>query len=497
MMYSVAFVGKVNVGKSSLFNSLCRKQKALVSSIPGVTRDILKTTLRLKNGEEVRLIDTAGFRPSLQENELFPNSLPTEKNLIRERAKLEANVASKLDHDIKSIDILMVTFDISDITAQDHILLRKLRKLGKPMIPVFNKADSVFDEAMVSNEVKSLGIEYPIFTSALRGFGLSLLLDKLQEVSERIKEKKSPPKISDETEDGAGSMQEAEAVCLIGRPNAGKSSLFNALCKEQIALVSKIPGTTRDALESIIKVPNFSAFNRGSSHAALPLKLIDTAGLRRRAATLHSVKKRSTLLREDAEIEILSVKRALMALRHSMVSLLLIDASEGIRDQDKKIMQRAVDERSSLIVVFSKFDLVDIRWKEYLKEKQFGLPLLEKFLTLKISTRKNTGIKALLKAVSKALVLRQSEISTVELNKALKLALETHAPPVLVRQAHRKVFQVYYGVQIRKNPPLIKLFVNKKLKNSHIYNTYLTRFLKKYFDLNQVPLRLIFEEKQK
>jgi GTPase len=434
--YIVAIVGRPNVGKSTLFNRLTRTRRALVHDLPGVTRDRLYG--RVEADDRVfTLVDTGGFDPPADQD--FADEVHTQIELALAEADL----------------VLCLADGRAGLSPLDKEVAKKLRRTQKPVIWAVNKVDSYKQEEAAS-DFYALGAERLHFISAAHGYGVRGLMEELVELL--------PPE--DEPEE-AGT--EAIRVALVGRPNVGKSSLLNALTGQPRVVVSNVPGTTRDAVDTPLTVG-------GRDYV-----LIDTAGIRRQGKVKRGLEKAG-------------VFRSLRAVQRAHVAAVLIDASEGITDQDLKLSGHVLDSHRALVMVVNKWDLLkgNTHRQEQLKNE---LEVARRFAPwsplLFMSVKTGKGVDKLLPMVNRLWTEYNKRLATGPLNQALENITEHHTPPLV----KGKRVKFYYASQVATRPPTVVLFVNDPKRVHFSYRRYLNNELRKVLGLSVAPLRLILRQR--
>jgi GTP-binding protein len=433
----VAIVGRPNVGKSTFFNQVTRSRDALVDDFPGVTRDRHYGEARW-NDIGFTLIDTGGF---------------TQGDDFSQRIRHQVRYA------IDDADALILMLDGKEgISPFDRDMLDILRKIDKPVFYAVNKIDGAEQEVHLY-DFYSLGIEklYPV--SAEHRYGLTDLLDDLIAAL---------PCVDEERPDDAA--EEVIKLAVVGRPNVGKSSLINRLLGEERLLVSEIPGTTRDAVDSICRVNEKSYL------------LIDTAGIRRKGKVF-------------AKIEKFSVIKALRSLDRCDVALIVLDAHEGITDQDATVAGYAYERGCGCILLLNKWDLLT-KDKAVAKTYFEQLRAQTKFLTfapvLTISAHTGLRIAKIFKLADEIYAQYGQRIGTGQLNKILGTAIDRNAPSL-----HRgKRIKFYYATQVSAKPPMIVCFVNYPEGVHFSYRRYLINQIREQARLDKIPIRLIFRRRE-
>ncbi len=446
----VAVVGRPNVGKSRLFNRLCRRRIAIVHDQPGVTRDVMTADV----DGHVTLMDTGGIG---MEPEMTPRAL---------QAATEEQVAFS----VQAADLILFVVDgMEGCTPLDEILADRLRVYGKELIIVANKVDTPAHEDRLG-EFFQLGLGDPIAVSAEHGIGI----DELWAAIERVV---GPPSEKSDTE----KPEKRIPICFVGRPNVGKSSICNRLLKAERMIVSDIPGTTRDAV-------GFDLDYDAGSGEPLRFRLYDTAGLRAGA-------------KQSSSVEYFSGLRSRHAMEKSEIVFLVLDALEGVTKLDKRIAGEAMEFGVGLIVVVNKWDYALEKFrrdplpgyddeeafrKAFAKALRKELFFLPKSPVLFVSAKRGHGIDEVLKEASLLHDRLEQKLSTARINQALHDLIERN-PPRLIAS---KRFKVYYGVQVSNHPLRIRLYCNSTERLEDGYRRYLESGLEAVFDLRGCPIRI-------
>ncbi|MBC8075154.1 MAG: ribosome biogenesis GTPase Der [Chloroflexales bacterium] len=435
----VAIVGRPNVGKSSLFNRLVGERRSIVEDIPGTTRDRLYGTTDW-NGREFIVIDTAGL---LFEEE--DNSLPLAEIARRTHEQAEAAIA---EADV----VLLVVDTIDGLTTADSDVAEVLRLTSKPVILGANKADNQ-ERTFNAVEFYSLNLGEPTAFSAYHGIGTGDLLDRIVEAL--------PPGPDDEEDDSD------LKITIAGRPNVGKSSLLNRLLGQERSVVSAVPGTTRDSIDTEILVDGQK------------VTLIDTAGIRRRGKIEHG-------------IERYSVIRALKAIERSDVVLLLVDAEEGVTAQDTHIAGMALEEKKSIAVLVNKWDALEKdndTFYAFTRHVKQAFHFLDYAPLLFISAKSGQRVDEVLPLAFRINEDRHLRIPTSELNDLLRAAVRAHPPTATKKGAHLRLF---YITQPQANPPVFLVFANDADLVHWGYGRYLENMLRERYGFLGTPLTIVF-----
>ncbi len=447
---TVALIGRPNVGKSTLFNRITKSRDALVDPTPGLTRDIRKTTVSW-NDFIFDLVDTGGLDP------------PDSKDPI---GKI---VHSKSVEALRQSDLLLFLVDAKQgLTPSDMEIYQLCLRNQIPYMVVVNKVDSPSQEADC-NEFFSLGIDkfYPI--SAEHGRGVKGLLD---EIVAHFKKHGFETAPLHEMEPEEETEPFHIKVALIGRPNAGKSSLLNRLAGQQRMIVTDIPGTTRDAIDTLLQRPGHP-----------DIVLTDTAGIRRKS-------------RVRDKIEKFSVLKALEAIKKCDIALVVLDASEGVTDQDKKLIGYTEEFSKACITIFNKWDLVQ-KDPKLIKLRTEELRLAKRFVPysphLNISALTGKRVDRILPLVEDIFSQLNTRINTGKANQLLNQALSVRTPPI-AKGHHLKL---YYTTQVSVNPPSFLIFANYPDYIPDHYKRFLVNQFRERLELEHVPIRIFFRKRER
>jgi len=432
----VAIVGRPNVGKSTLFNKIAGTRIAIVEDTPGVTRDRIYADADW-NGEKFTLVDTGGIEPH-------------SKDIIFSQMRAQAELA------IDMADVIMFMVNVRDgLTANDKDVAAILQKSGKPIILVCNKVDSPGQPPMEIYEFYNLGLGEPFAVSSVHGLGVGDLLDEVVASLPEMKE-------LDEEED-------IIKIAVIGKPNVGKSSLVNKILGENRAIVSEIAGTTRDAIDS--------EFERNNQKYVI----IDTAGMRKRGKI-------------DEDIERFSVVRALAAVDRSDVCLIMINAEDGVTEQDTKVAGYAHEQGKACVIAVNKWDLIEKdnhTFGEYKKRVMEGLAYMTYAPIVFISALTGQRVEQMFDIINSAVAENSKRISTGILNDCIADAVAMVQPP----SDKGKRLKIYYATQAGVKPPTFVLFVNRVQLAHFSYIRYLENRLRDTFGFEGTPIRFSIREK--
>lgn len=433
---TVAIVGRPNVGKSTFFNYIIGQRLSIVEDKPGVTRDRVYAETSWR-GREFTVIDTGGIEVGSED-------------FITAEIANQANIAIHL------ADVILFLTDIKQgVTQVDNEIAMMLKKANKPVILVCNKADNYGKTSDDIYEFYNLGLGDPYPLSATNAIGIGDILDAIYEIF---------PK-----EESNAEEEETIKVAIIGKPNVGKSSLVNKILGEERVIVSNIAGTTRDAIDSSFE-------NEFGKYV-----FIDTAGIRRKSKV------------EEA-IEKFSVMRTLLAIERSDVCLMMIDATEGVTDQDAKIAGEAHEAGKGIILVINKWDAVE---KDTYTIEQFKKDVYNKlsYLTyapiLFISAKTGQRVNKLYETINQVASQNALRVTTGMLNQVLNEAIAIVQPPT----DKGKRLKIYYMTQATTKPPTFVVFVNSKELFHFSYERYLINQLRKEFGLIGTPIRMIIRQK--
>lgn len=426
----VAIVGRPNVGKSTLFNRLVGERIAIVEDAPGTTRDRQYADIEWA-GRLFTLVDTGG--------------------LVLAADGLIARVREQVEMAIAEADLIMLVTDITTgVIPADEEIAEMLRRTHKPVILVANKADNLKRELNI-HEFYALGLGEPVPVSAIRGLSTGDLLDR---VLARL------PEISEEEE------PTALHLAIVGRPNVGKSLLVNRILGQERVIVSEEPGTTRDAVDTPI------------NYQGQRIVLIDTAGIRRRGQIKPGVEKYSVL-------------RAIRAIGRADVALLMIDATEGVTEQDQHLAGYILDQAKPAVVLVNKWDLVEKdsptlhRFEEHVSRELKFIPYVP---ILFISALTGQRVGTILPTALRVYQQQQVRLSTSEINAIIREALARHSPPTKAG----KRLRIYYGTQVDTAPPTFVLFVNDERLVHFSYKRYLENQIRERYKFEGSPIRLVF-----
>jgi len=463
----VAVAGRPNVGKSTFFNRMIGERVAVVEDLPGTTRDRIYGDADW-NGREFTLIDTGGL-------ELGSDIPVGQVGLTGQPGDIMKHVKAQAELAIEEADVIVFMVDArSGITAADEEVADLLRRTEKPVILAANKADNAA-RRLDAVEFYSLGLGEPIVISSIQGTGTGDLLDVIVEAL--------PPE-DEETEDEDD--EDVSRIAIVGRPNVGKSSLLNAILGTERSIVSEVPGTTRDAIDTELLYKDRK------------LVLIDTAGIRRRGKV-------------GPGIEKFSVLRSERAIERSDVALLLIDASEGLAAQDTHIAGEILEKAKGVVVVVNKWDMAQEQQRaerrgEYTDPKAEiesaeayrriiaeGLKFIPFAPIVFASAKTGYHVQSLLDTVLNVTDMRYLRVPTARLNEVVQDAVRHHNPTVV----RGKILKIYYATQTQVNPPTFVFFVNDTQAVHFSYERYLENKIREAFSFKGTAIRLFFKPRPK
>lgn len=429
----VAIVGRPNVGKSTFFNRIVGQRISIVEDTPGVTRDRLYADAEWC-GHSFTLIDTGGLE-------------------IKSEDVMWSHIRAQAQIAVETADVIVFMLDgKTGLTHEDYEVAAYLRKSRKPILLVVNKLDN--NEQHLLYDFYELGLGEPIGISAGQAKGLGDVLDEIVKLTGKY-----------ETEE----KEEALKIAVVGKPNAGKSSLVNKLLGYDRVIVSDIAGTTRDAIDTRIKIDDKEYI------------LIDTAGIRR---------KRSV----EEDLEQYSVMRSLGAVRRADVCLIVIDSSEELSEQDVKIAGYVHEQGKPSVVVMNKWDVVEkdtYTIEKYNRKLKEELKFMDYFIPTYVSAKTGKRVDNLIKLAERAYENASRRISTGLLNDVLREAILTNEPP----SKNGKRLKIYYVTEVSSNPPTFVIFVNDDTLMHFSYRRYLENALRRSFDFEGTPIRLIIRNK--
>ncbi len=438
MIPIVALVGRPNVGKSTLFNRLAGKQLAIVHDEPGVTRDRHYADTHLQ-GRDLVLVDTGGFDPEDDD-------------------PMRQGIARHVNSAIEEADVIVCVLDaLTPPTHADETAIALLRRSNKPVVYLANRADNRQAE-LDATELHRLGIDPLIAGSALHGRGMAKLeaavvnsLPALQPTEQQQPETQVP------------------RVLLIGRPNAGKSSLLNALSGSERSLVDSRPGTTRDPVDARV------------SFGGRDYLIIDTAGVRRRSKVKEAV-------------ESASVMRAIRGLGRCDVAVLMCDTSEAVAEQDARLLSLAADRGCALVIGLNKMDLLSASERKQAEDKARDvLHFVPWVPVVTLSAKTGRGVSALMKRVGQSYDEYSQRVPTAQLNRFFEEVLERHPPPTKSGRAPR----LYYVTQAQSSPPVFVAMCSHPDAIPEAYRRFVTNQLRQAFGFESIPIRLRFKARRR
>ena len=436
-MKLIAIVGRPNVGKSTLFNKIVGKRMSIVDDTPGVTRDRIYSKAEWRS-REFMLVDTGGIEPE-------------SKDVILSQMREQAQLA------IDSADVIIFVADIrTGVTASDISVAQMLQKSGKPIVLCVNKCDTVGELPPEIYEFYNLGLGDPIAVSSVHGHGTGDLLDAVVDNTDW------------DSDDGYD--DDYIKVAIIGKPNAGKSSLVNKIAGENRMIVSDKAGTTRDAVDTVVEY-NDSKY-----------VLIDTAGIRRKS-------------RVSDDVEKYSVLRAFMAVDRADVCVMMIDATEGFTEQDSKIAGYAHEQGKATVIAINKWDLIEKDGKtmqEFTKKLEVDFSFMSYAPFVFISAKTGQRVDKLFELINYTVEQNARRITTGKLNELLSYAVARVQPPT----DKGKRLKLFYLTQPSVKPPTFVCFCNKKELFHFSYQRYIENQIRETFGLDGTPIRFIVRERE-
>jgi len=430
----VAIIGRPNVGKSTLFNTLAKKNIAIVHDLPGVTRDRNYTDIAFDEFS-FTLVDTGGFEPDLKDEM---------GALVFEHAQVA----------VEEADLILFLLDVKEgLQFADYDIARLLLKSNKPVLYVVNKVENNLDQKNAS-EFYSLGTDKIITISAKNRIGISDLLKLILDNIPQIRLSYYP--------------HDEITVSIVGRPNVGKSSFINKILGYKRLMVSDNAGTTRDPVDSVIRYNNKT------------IRFIDTAGIRKKNSITFSLEK-------------YCVFQALRSINRSSICILMLDASQGITTQDAKIASQIYDRKRACILVFNKWDVLSKDNKShdaFIRDASNLLSFINYSPMVTVSALTGLRVRKILDIILELDAVFNKRVSTSSLNKCISKILEKNPPP----RRNRNKVNIYFATQIDTSPPFIKLFTNYPAELPDHYKRYLEKSLREQLDFNGSPICLQFEK---
>lgn len=432
----VAIVGRPNVGKSALFNKLAGARLSIVEDTPGVTRDRIYATVEWR-AKKFMLIDTGGIEPARED-------------IILTQMRRQAEMA------IDTADCIVFLTDIqTGMTADDQEIANMLHRSGKPIVLCVNKVDQVGEPPMEFYEFYNLGLGEPLAVSSIHGSGTGDLLDEVYRYLT--------------FDEGSEDEEQPIKVALLGKPNVGKSSLINRLLGEERCIVSNIPGTTRDAVDALYSCP------------AGDFSLIDTAGIRKKKKVEEAVEKYSVI-------------RSYMAVERADVCVIMLDAADGVTEQDTKIAGYANEQGKALVIAVNKWDAIEKEtntMENLRKDIAHELAFISFAPIVFISALEGQRLPQLMEAIRDAYEENKRRISTGMLNDVLNEATARVQPP----SDKGRRLKIYYMTQASTQPPTFVFFVNRKDLFHFSYQRYLENRIRDTFGFKGTPIRFIIRER--
>ncbi len=449
----VAIVGRPNVGKSTLFNRLAGQKIAIIHDEPGVTRD-RNYADAFARGVEYTLVDTGGFDPGSDD-------------------PMKQGIARQVQIAIEEADVIICVLDATvDVTEADRQAVKMLRRTSKPVIYVANKADSSAVDALAFDAYR-LGLPHIIPVSALHGRGAAELEETLVAAL---------PVYDPNALDPFAGLDDVPRIALIGRPNAGKSSLLNKLVGTERSLVDDRPGTTRDTVDALVRYSRKMKGENGEiTVVEQPLVILDTAGIRKKSKVSETV-------------ESVSVLRAVRAIERAEIVVLMCDAAEGVAEQDAKILGLAVDRGRGVVIALNKTDLLDAsqlkRLEDDARDKLSFTPWAP---ICRLSVKTGRGVGHLVDTISSVRKAWTARVTTGEVNRFFEEVLATHPPPTMGGRAVR----LYFVTQAESRPPTFVVVTNEPENIHFSYQRFLQNQIRKRFGFEGTPIRVRYKRKRR
>lgn len=458
----VVLVGKTNVGKSTLFNRLSNKRISIAHATPGATRDCIIREADFL-GHSIMVADSGGIESEEDNKNPF-------QGLVSQRV---------MDFVTNKADVVLFMVSAKDgITVQDHEIARSLRRTGKPVILVINKVDHENNQ-MVAFDCIRFGFENPLMISAAQYTGIRELTERvLKELDLKPKAGQELPIpltliMADEDEEEEAEIEPQQQgkvnICVVGKPNSGKSTFVNAMLNEDRVMVSEIPGTTVDAVDTDL------------FYAGKEICLVDTAGIRRQRSI-------------SEEVEKMAVARALCAVDRSNVAILMISAKDGVSEQDQKIAGIIFEKKKACIIAVNKWDeelQAEGSKDKFLEDLKFSLPFFTYAPVVFLSAKYGHRIFDVMDAALRLAPRYQMKIGTSKLNRSLERAQAGHPPPVFLGRR----IKMYFATQVDHSPPTFAISCSQPSGINVSYKRYLVNFFRKDLDLDEVPIRLTLRKK--
>ncbi len=441
-MFRVAIVGRPNVGKSSLFNRLIGKRKSIIEDIPGVTRDRIISTTQWRD-VKFEVVDTGGY-------------------ITDDKDQFSPYIRKQVEKELELSDLFVFVVDGKEgLTELDKEIANILRKTEKPVIVAVNKIDDPQKEKL-AYEFYELGFDKVVPISTIQKLGVADLLD---EIYKYIPDYEKGLEEEEKTEE----VKDYIRVAIVGKPNAGKSSLLNAILREERSLVSDIPGTTRDTVDTLFEKDDQKFL------------FLDTAGIRKKSKVEYGV-------------EFFSVGRSIEALEKSDVVVLVIDATQGVTEQDTKIAGLIQRKYKPAVIVINKIDTLEEKNIEKIKKQVREKLYFISYAPIVFTSAKNkVGIEELIKQIVYVYNQVWKRVGTGQLNRAIKQIQSLRQPP----SYQGKPLKIYYATQLEGKPPAFLLFVNKVEGFKENYIKFLENNLRKLLGFENTPIKLIFKGKEK